>query len=211
MASARGKFLASVLGLNWVVVVFVLPWAQACDHCLPRWHTSNCASRNVFAHSRTASKLGASWWVRKLTIASATSGCLRFTLGMQSAQLAQCAASTLPAAKHKPKPPKFMVTPAALLASSESPAMPTNWQKHCHTAPSRASTKLLRQSRSHHAKVEIGSKDRGIQQQEPRTLKIPHCVDFLQQTGLFGCRGVQLGPHELVATNRCSQATVLGS
>ena len=83
--------------------------------------TSNCASRNVFAHSRTASKLGASWWLRKLTIASATSGCLRFTLGMPSAQVAQCAAS---AAKHKPKPPKFMGTPAA--------SSPPNWQKHCH-------------------------------------------------------------------------------
>ena len=78
--------------------------------------------------------------VEKLTIASATSRCPRFTLGMQSVLLDQCAASALFAAEHKPKPPKFVVTPTALLAFPESPTMPTNWQKHCHSAPSRVST-----------------------------------------------------------------------
>ena len=72
---------------------------------------------------------------------SATSGCLFFTLGMQSAQLAQWAASTLPAARHNPSPPKFEGTPAALRALSESPAIPTNWQKHVHSALSWACEK----------------------------------------------------------------------
>ena len=49
--------------------------------------TTNCDSLNMFAHSRTATKLGPGWWDRSVTIVSATSGCLRFTLGMQSAQL----------------------------------------------------------------------------------------------------------------------------
>ena len=47
-------------------------------------------------------------------------------------------------------------------------------------------------------------RDRATQQQ-PRTLKIPHCGDFLQQTGLFGCRGV----HIWVLTNS-SQAAMTG-
>ena len=95
--------------------------------------TSSCASRNVFPHSRTAFETQCFVVGEEaLTIASATSGCLRFTFGMQSAQLAQCAASFLPAVKQEPKPPQFQ----QLFASSESPAMPTNRQKHRHTATS---------------------------------------------------------------------------
>ena len=80
MASASGKFLPSVLP-NLAAAATAPPWAQACDHCLPRWHFELCLSQRL--------------------------------------------------------------------------------------------------------------RDRAIQQ-PPRTLKIPHCGDFLQLTGLFGCRGVHI-------------------
>ena len=110
-------------------------------HTASQVGTSNWASRKVCSHSRTAVKLGPSWCMRLLTMTSATSGCLFFTLGMQSAQLAQWAASTLPAARHNPSSPKFEGTPAALRALSEPPAIPTNWQKHVHSALSWACEK----------------------------------------------------------------------
>ena len=87
---------------------------------------------------------------------SVTSGCLLFALRMQSAQLAQCAASALPDARHKPSPPKFVGTPIALLACAESPAI----HQLAEALPHRfvmGLDELLRQARSHHPELEIGS------------------------------------------------------
>ena len=102
-------------------------------HTTSQVGTSNWASRKVCSHSRTAVKLGLVHDVADHHLCQGR-GASSFPLGMQSAQLAQWAASTLPAARHSPSPPKFGGTPAALRALSESPAIPTNWQKHVHSA-----------------------------------------------------------------------------
>ena len=118
------RFLPTMFWLKRVFVVLALSRAQPSPHGFPSWDLELGFPQSV---SQTAVKL-TSWCMKLLTITSATSGYLFFTLGMQSAQLAQWAAST-PAARHSPSPPKFEGTRAALRALSESPSIPTNWQK----------------------------------------------------------------------------------
>ena len=50
--------------------------------------------------------------------------------------------------------------------------------------------------------LSCGSGNCAKHQQEPCTLKIPHCPNSLKQRSMLSCRGVQLSPHKLVAANR---------
>ena len=128
-----------MLGLDWVVIVFALPRSQPSQNCLPSWHFKTvplATCQHIAVQLRNLVLRGERG---VLPSCLPRPGAFASRSECNPPNLPNARASALPAARHRPNPPMFIGTPAALLASADSPAMPTKWQKHCHNASSWAS------------------------------------------------------------------------